>query len=69
MTGPVHPLLAWWATLFGLSILARYEPDSWAEMITIDRSSEANAVEHFLERAIEVVPHLALLAIRSVASS
>ncbi|MEV6548758.1 hypothetical protein AB0M57_08590 [Streptomyces sp. NPDC051597] len=67
MTGPVHPLLAWWAVLFGLSILARYEPASWAEIIDIDSSSAANAVEYLLDQAIVVVPHMALIAIKDVA--
>ncbi|WP_432162819.1 YaaC family protein [Streptomyces tendae] len=66
MRGPVHPLLAWWAALFGLSILARYEPESWAEIVDIDGSSSANAVEHLLDEAITVVPHMALLAILDV---
>nr|WP_167546328.1 YaaC family protein [Streptomyces zinciresistens] len=66
MDGPVHPLLAWWAVLFGLSILARYEPASWAEIIDIDNSSAANAAEHLLDQAIVVVPHMALMAIKDV---
>ncbi|MFD5482037.1 YaaC family protein [Streptomyces hawaiiensis] len=68
MAGPVHPLLAWWAVLFGLSILARYEPASWAEIIDIDSSSASNSVEHLLDQAIVVVPHMALLAIKDVAA-
>ncbi|MDX2979311.1 YaaC family protein [Streptomyces microflavus] len=67
MPGPVHPILAWWAALFGLSILARYEPASWAEMIDIDGSPTANAVENILDQAITVVPHIALSAITDVA--
>jgi len=66
MSGPVHPLLAWWAALFGLSILARYEPEAWAEIVDIDGSPAANAVEHLLDEAIAVVPHMALLAILDV---
>ncbi|XUL94313.1 YaaC family protein [Streptomyces galilaeus] len=67
MSGPVHPLLAWWAVLFGLSILARYEPEAWAEIVDIDGSRAANAVEHLLDEAITVVPHMALIAILDVA--
>ncbi|MFJ7903528.1 YaaC family protein [Streptomyces sp. NPDC096198] len=67
MSGPVHPLLAWWAALFGLSILARYEPEAWAEIVDINGSPAANAVEHLLDEAIAVVPHMALLAILNVA--
>ncbi|WP_432114389.1 YaaC family protein [Streptomyces sp. S1] len=68
MTQPVHPLLVWWGVLFGLSILARYEPEHWASIVDIDGSSDANAVEHVLEESITIVPHLALLAIQEVAT-
>jgi hypothetical protein len=27
-TQALHPLLAWWAVLFALSLLARYQPDN-----------------------------------------
>ncbi|MFJ1634165.1 MULTISPECIES: YaaC family protein [Streptomyces] len=67
MQEPVHPLLVWWALLFGLSMLARYEPEHWASIVDIDHSSDANAVEHLLDEAVAVVPHLALLAIQEVA--
>ncbi|MGW6783553.1 YaaC family protein [Streptomyces sp. NPDC054987] len=67
MGDQVHPLLVWWAVLFGLSILARYEPEHWASIIDIDQSADANAVEHVLEQALAVVPHLALRAIQEVA--
>jgi hypothetical protein len=33
-----------------------YEPATWSKMIDIDRSSEANAIEHVLEEAIASVP-------------
>ncbi|WP_372511780.1 YaaC family protein [Carbonactinospora thermoautotrophica] len=66
MSEPLHPFLAWWAVLFGLSMLARYEPDSWAKMIDIDRSASANAIEHLLDQALDVVPHIAYEAIQSV---
>ncbi|MEN8650600.1 hypothetical protein ABCR94_08175, partial [Streptomyces sp. 21So2-11] len=69
MKKPAHPLPIWWATLFGLSILARYEPADWAAIINIDGSKSANSVEHLLDQAIEVIPHLALIAIRNVAGS
>ncbi|MFI0242274.1 YaaC family protein [Streptomyces sp. NPDC016845] len=68
MAGPVHPLLAWWALLFGLSILARYEPAAWAKIIDIDRSVSASAVEHVLDQALVAVPHVALLTIKDAAA-
>lgn len=55
---PSHPLMAWWATLFGLSMLARYQPDRWTNMINIDRSPSAIAVEYLLQEALDAVPDL-----------
>jgi hypothetical protein len=56
MSVGLHPILALWAVLLGLSSLARYEPATWSKMIDIDRSAEANAIEHLLEEAIASVP-------------
>ncbi|MEV8611570.1 hypothetical protein AB0383_27200 [Amycolatopsis sp. NPDC051373] len=64
MTGPIHPLLTWWVILFALSIMTRYEPDHWSRMITIDQSPDANAIEHLLDQAIDVVPTLLLEALK-----
>jgi len=51
----LHPFLALWAVLLALSSLARYEPATWSKMIDIDRSAEANPIEHLLEEAAESV--------------
>lgn len=63
MSAPLDPFIAWWAVLFALSMMARYEPSYWAGMISIDSSKDANAIEHLLDQALDVVPHLVLLAI------
>jgi hypothetical protein len=55
---PIHPLVVWWATLFGLSILARYEPETWGRAIDINTSHEAVAIEHILNAALDSVPEL-----------
>lgn len=55
---PIHPLVVWWATFFGLSILARYEPETWGRAIDINTSHEAVAVEHILDAALDSVPEL-----------
>ena len=34
----LHPLLAWWAILFALSMLARYQPDTWTDYLDVDRA-------------------------------
>lgn len=54
----IHPLVVWWATLFGLSILARYEPETWGRAIDINTSHEAVAIEHILDAALDSVPEL-----------
>lgn len=56
----IHPLVVWWATLFGLSILARYEPQAWGRAIDVNKSSEAVAVEHILDAALDSLPELVL---------
>lgn len=55
---PIHPLLVWWAVLYGLSILARYEPESWGFAIDVNRSQDAVPIEHVLEAALDTVPEL-----------
>lgn len=47
----MHPLITWWAVLFPLSMLARYEFRGWAEMLDIDLSPDAAAIEYLLDRA------------------
>jgi hypothetical protein len=56
MATGLHPFLALWAVLLALSSLARYEPATWSKMVDIDRSAEANAIEHLLEEATASVP-------------
>ena len=50
-TGPLHPLLTWYAVLFGLSELARYQPTKWAQAIDVNRSADATALEHLMDSA------------------
>ncbi|WP_030595670.1 YaaC family protein [Streptomyces anulatus] len=58
MTRELHPLMAWWAVLYALSMLARYEPASWVTNISVDNSQHAVSIERFLERAITHLPIL-----------
>lgn len=64
MTDALHPLMAWWAVLFGLSMMARYEPANWYAMTQIDSSPDANAIEHVLDQALDVIPSILLDGIR-----
>lgn len=63
---PLHPLLAWWAVLYTLSMLARYEPARWVEHINVDTSPYAVGIEHLLATALDVVPTIIADTIRDV---
>ncbi|GAA1096209.1 YaaC family protein [Nocardiopsis metallicus] len=54
----IHPLMAWWAVLFTLSILARYQPVEWARHIDVDNSEYAVPIEELLRAALTVLPEL-----------
>jgi hypothetical protein len=57
------PLLTWWAVLYALSMLARYHPEEWIEMLSVDRSAVAATLEAMLEDALAAVPRLVLGAL------
>lgn len=61
--------MAWWAVLYTLSMLARYQPAGWAGHINVDGSRHAVAVERLLKRAISLVPALIAEAIDQVAGT
>ena len=66
-TGPsMHPLMTWWAVLFTLSMLARYQPAEWAAHINVDDSPHAVPIERLLARAISTIPELVAEAIEQV---
>lgn len=52
----MHPWMTWWAVLFALSVVARYEPARWQSIADVDKSAEAVALEHVLQAAHSVVP-------------
>lgn len=53
---PAHPLTLWWAILFALSMLARYEPEQWTLITDVNRSKDAAAVEFLLDEALVALP-------------
>ncbi len=55
---PPSPLMTWWALLFGLSMLARYQPATWAELLAVDRNEWAVSIEFALESAAASIPAL-----------
>lgn len=59
----LSPLLTWWISLFGLSMLARYEPAKWTAALDYDTSELAAPLDHLLQVALERVPQLVLTAL------
>ena len=55
---PTHPVVAWWAVLFALSMVARYEPDVWSRWTDVDSSDEAVPAERLLDEALIAIPEL-----------
>lgn len=46
----LHPLMAWWAVLCMLSMIARHQPTEWAAHIDVDSSKNAVAIEQLLKK-------------------
>jgi hypothetical protein len=60
---PVDPFLLWWAVLYVMSRLARYEPRVWERLISVKQSAFAVAIEYLLDEAQIAIPELAIRAI------
>ena len=67
-TQPLHPLLAWWAVLYALSMVARYEPRAWTSMTAVNTSEEAVSIEHLLDTAVHRLPRLILDVVDEITS-
>lgn len=57
-SAPLHPLMAWWVSLYVLSMAARYAPAQWTSAIDVDVSPEATSLEYVLDVALDAVPDL-----------
>lgn len=68
MKRELHPLMAWWAVLYALSMLSRYQPAVWGTLINVDNSAHAVPIERLLERAINHLPVLIADAITEVST-
>ncbi len=64
---PAHPFMIWWAVLYVLSRLARYEPRDWSKLISVSGSADAAPVEYLLDEAQSALPELAYAAIDQAA--
>jgi len=60
---PMHPLLIWWAVLFVMSRLARYQPREWDQLINIAKNPQAAGIEYLLSEALLALPELGLDAL------
>ena len=60
---PLSPLMLWWVLLFGLSSIARYDPELWVDALDLNRSKLAVPIEAALEAALEALPELILDAL------
>ncbi|MGV9568019.1 YaaC family protein [Streptomyces sp. NPDC003480] len=60
---PPSPLMTWWLLLYTFSMISRYQPRKWAEILDLDESPNAAVVQHALEIALTVLPHLVLEAL------
>ena len=58
--------MVWWAVLYVLSMLARYQPAQWMAHIDINASPYAGAVEKLLKQALHVIPALIAETIEQV---
>jgi len=53
-----RPLVAWWLVLYCLSMLARYYPTVWTELLDVDTSPLAVPFDHLISVARAKVPRL-----------
>jgi len=59
----LSPLMLWWVLLFGLSSLARYDPELWVAALNVNSSPQAVPIEAALTEALEALPDLILAAL------
>jgi len=56
-------LVSWWTLLFGLSMLARYEPAVWVAVLDYDAADLAAPLDALLETGLARMPELVLAAL------
>jgi hypothetical protein len=59
----LSPLMLWWVLLFGLSMVARYDPEVWIAVLDINECEQAVPIEAALDQALDAVPDLILAAL------
>ncbi len=61
--GLLSPLMLWWVLLFGLSMIARYDPELWVAALDVNDSPQAVPIEAALDEAMNALPLLILDAL------
>jgi hypothetical protein len=61
--GDLNALMTWWALLYGLSMVARYEPGAWVRALDLDRPGLAAQLTELMDIALEAVPLLVFEAL------
>ena len=54
----LSPLMMWWILLFGLSSVARYDPELWVAALDVNASPQAVPIEAALDIALDALPEL-----------
>jgi hypothetical protein len=57
------PLMTWWLLLYSFSMLARYQPRKWTDLLNLDKPGCATQLQYALEVALSAIPHLVLEAL------
>lgn len=65
---PQALLVTWWLVLYGLSMLSRYYPRVWTDLLDVDRSTRAVPLEHLVDVATSKVPELIYAAVAGLNS-
>lgn len=60
---PLAPIATWWAILYALSMVARYEPSAWVDALQPDKSHAAVPMESLLDAGLRLVPELILASL------
>jgi hypothetical protein len=60
---PPSPLMTWWLLLYSFSMLARYQPRKWTDLLNLDKPGCATQLQYALEVARSAIPHLVLEAL------
>jgi hypothetical protein len=67
---PPHRLSVWWATLFALSMRARYSPAAWVgKDLDVNKNPSVVWIEQVLDEATSLIPEMLLTTIRDVTES